>query len=182
MATRLQFLFVLHWGRSGDSCSPASTIASDVTAKRRNFFYHSLAERRIGLRGRVCCNAITGHEQPTLAVEQFDGINVDIETLGNQVMSTKAVGLYVPQVDALEQLSTSDLEHGAAGWSVPAHACGPAIRSQTVRSLAERGLCRVGGQHGRKTARIPPAGRKALCEDSCDPCTRSTRCASSQYR
>ena len=79
-------------------------------------------------------------------------------------MRAKPSPLYNAQVDALEQMAKSDIEHGGPGWVVLAHPLMPVIRPQTIRSLAERGLCRIIWLHGRETARITQAGRKALSE------------------
>jgi hypothetical protein len=79
-------------------------------------------------------------------------------------MAAKSTYLNAPQVDALEQLANSDFEHGGPGWIVLAHPSRPAIRPQTVRSLAERGLCRIRWAHGRETARVTQAGREALSD------------------
>jgi hypothetical protein len=81
-----------------------------------------------------------------------------------QVMSVKSAYLYAPQVDALEQLGKSDFERGGPGWIVVAHPSMPVVRPQTVRSLADRGLCRISWPHGVETARITQAGRKVLSE------------------
>ncbi len=68
------------------------------------------------------------------------------------------------QADALEQLSKSDLERVPAGWLVLAHPLMPVIPHLTVRSLAERGLCRISWHGGRETARITQSGRKMWAE------------------
>lgn len=79
-------------------------------------------------------------------------------------MPAKPAPLYNAQVDALEQLAKSDLVHGAPGWIVREHPSMPLIRPQTVRSLADRGLCRISWHSDHETARITQGGRKALSE------------------
>jgi hypothetical protein len=68
------------------------------------------------------------------------------------------------QVDALEQLAKSNLEHFSSGWVVIAHPSMPIISHMTVRSLADRGLCRMIQHSGREIARITQNGRKAWRE------------------
>jgi hypothetical protein len=68
------------------------------------------------------------------------------------------------QVDALEQLANSNLEHVSSGWIVIAHPSMPIISHLTVRSLADRRLCRVTRHSGREIARITQNGRKAWRE------------------
>lgn len=68
------------------------------------------------------------------------------------------------QADGLEQLAKSDLERVPAGWIVVTHPVMPIITNQTVRSLGDRGLCRIIWHRGRETARISSAGRKAWRE------------------
>ena len=68
------------------------------------------------------------------------------------------------QVDALEQLAKSNLEHVSSGWVVIAHPSMPIISHLTVRSLAERRLCRLTRHSGREIARITQNGRKAWRE------------------
>jgi hypothetical protein len=68
------------------------------------------------------------------------------------------------QVDALEQLAKSNLEHVSSGWIVVAHPSMPIISHVTVRSLADRRLCRIISHSGREIARITQTGRKAWRE------------------
>jgi hypothetical protein len=68
------------------------------------------------------------------------------------------------QADALEQLVKSELEHADPGWTVAAHPLTPLILHQTVRSLADRRLCRIMRHAGRETARVTQGGRKAWRE------------------
>ncbi len=68
------------------------------------------------------------------------------------------------QVDALEQLAKSNLEHVSSGWIVIAHPSMPIISHLTVRSLADRRLCRITQHTGREIARITQNGRKAWRE------------------
>jgi hypothetical protein len=68
------------------------------------------------------------------------------------------------QADAIEQLAKSEIERVSAGWTVIAHPSMPVIPHQTVRSLADRGLCRILQHSGRETARITQSGRKAWRE------------------
>src|SRR6516162_6430927 len=58
-------------------------------------------------------------------------------------MPAKSASLYASQVDALEHLAKSDLERTAGGWIVLAEPRMPVFRHVTVRSLADRGLCRI---------------------------------------
>ena len=73
-------------------------------------------------------------------------------------MQAKSLGRC--QADALEQLAKSKLERADPGWTVAARPLMPLILHQTVRSLADRGLCRIMWQAGRETARITQGGRK----------------------
>jgi hypothetical protein len=68
------------------------------------------------------------------------------------------------QVDALEQLAKSNLEHVSSGWIFVAHPSMPIISHVTVRSLADRRLCRIISHSGREIARITQTGRKAWRE------------------
>jgi hypothetical protein len=68
------------------------------------------------------------------------------------------------QVDALEQLAKSNLEHVTSGWIAIAHPSMPIISHVTVRSLADRRLCRIVQHSGREIARITQNGRKAWRE------------------
>ena len=65
-------------------------------------------------------------------------------------MQTKSLGTC--QADAIEQLVRSEIERVSAGWIVIAHPLTPIIPHQTVRSLAERGLCRILRHSGRGRA------------------------------
>jgi hypothetical protein len=51
-----------------------------------------------------------------------------------------------------------------AGWVLSAHPSLAAIPHQTVRSLADRGLCLMFWRSGRETARMTQGGRKAWHE------------------
>jgi hypothetical protein len=77
-------------------------------------------------------------------------------------MQTKFLGTW--QADALEQLAKSEIERASAGWVVLAHPSSPVIPHQTVRSLADRGLCRIFWRSGREAARMTQTGRKAWRE------------------
>jgi hypothetical protein len=68
------------------------------------------------------------------------------------------------QVDALEQLVKSNLEHVSSGWVVITHPSMPIISHMTVRSLTDRRLCRIMQHSGREIARITQNGRKAWRE------------------
>ena len=68
------------------------------------------------------------------------------------------------QVDALEQLAKSNLKRVSSGWIVVEHPSVPIISLLTVRSLADRRLCRVTIRSGREIARITENGRKAWRE------------------
>jgi hypothetical protein len=77
-------------------------------------------------------------------------------------MHAKPLGTW--QADALEQLASSEIERASAGWVVSAHPSMPVIPHQTVRSLADRGLCRIFWRSGRETARVTQTGRKVWRE------------------
>ncbi len=77
-------------------------------------------------------------------------------------MPAKPIGTC--QADALEQLAKSNLERVSSGWIVLAHPLMPVIPHPTVRSLADRGLCRVIWHGDQETARITQAGRKMWAE------------------
>jgi hypothetical protein len=77
-------------------------------------------------------------------------------------MQARSLGTW--QADALEQLGNSEIERAPAGWVVSAHPSLPVIPHQTVRSLADRGLCRIFWRSGREAARITQTGRKAWRE------------------
>jgi len=64
----------------------------------------------------------------------------------------------------IEQLAKSEIERASAGWVVIAHPSLPVISHQTVRSLADRGLCRIFWRSGREAARITQTGRKTWDE------------------
>jgi hypothetical protein len=74
-------------------------------------------------------------------------------------MRARSLGTW--QADALEQLAESEIERVSAGWVVVAHPSLPVIPHQTVRSLADRGLCRIFWRSGREAARMTQTGRKA---------------------
>ncbi len=68
------------------------------------------------------------------------------------------------QADALEHLAKSEIERVAAGWIVIAQPSKPIIPHMTMRSLVNRGLCRLSWHSGRERARITRGGRKAWNE------------------
>src|SRR5262245_17980755 len=68
------------------------------------------------------------------------------------------------QADALEQLAKRDLKRMSPGWTVLGQPLMPVIPHPTVRSLANRGLCRIKWRAGRETARITQGGRKVWGE------------------
>jgi hypothetical protein len=77
-------------------------------------------------------------------------------------MPAKPLGTW--QADALEQLAKSNLERVSPGWLVVASPLMPVIPHLTVKSLADRGLCRIIWHGGQETARLTQAGRKVRSE------------------
>jgi hypothetical protein len=48
------------------------------------------------------------------------------------------------QVDALEMMATSDLEHTRAGpWLAQNRPLGPKVRDDTLHALSRRGFCKI---------------------------------------
>ena len=96
------------------------------------------------------------------------GICRNAKWLTSGSMSTRSdrrIALLVNSVtEALEQLATSELERADPGWTLKAHPLMPVILHQTVRSLADRGLCRIVRHSVQETARITQNGRKAWRE------------------
>jgi hypothetical protein len=103
---------------------------------------------------------------------------VDIEASWKQVMAVKSTYLNAPQVDALEQLAKSDFEHGGPGWIVLAYPSRPAIRPQTVRSLAEACAALDGLTAARRHASHKQAAKHYLtfrrCVRASEPWRRSS--------
>ncbi len=64
------------------------------------------------------------------------------------------------QVDALLAVNSGELIRTEIGWIKVKQPLGQVFRTQTIRSLAERGLCRITGPEGKEIARITRAGNE----------------------